>query len=73
MSVIEPWRRKKATALDTDADWADWQQTVNAAIGWVAGHGEPSSGLLSLKGVGYPMASAVLDILDPDVWPVIDK
>jgi hypothetical protein len=73
MSVIEPWRGKTATALDTDADWADWQQTVNAAIGWVAGQREPCSGLLSLKGVGYPVASAILDILDPDVWPVIDR
>ena len=24
-------------------------------------------------GVGYPMATAILDILDPDVWPVIDQ
>ena len=73
MSVIKPWRGRNATGLVTDADWADWQQTANAAIGWAGGQGEPSSGLLSLKGVGYPVASAILDILDPDVWPVIDK
>jgi hypothetical protein len=30
-------------------------------------------GLLALHGVGYPMASAILDILDPEVWPVIDR
>jgi hypothetical protein len=72
MSAIEVWRGRKATALTADADWADWPSTANAAIGWVGKYGEPSSGLLSLKGVGYPLASAVLDILDPDVWPVID-
>jgi hypothetical protein len=45
----------------------------SAAIGWVGGHGKPPYGLLSLTGVGYPVASAILDILDSDVWPVIDK
>jgi hypothetical protein len=73
MSVIERWRGQKATALATDIDWADWQSTANAAIGWVGKHREPSSGLLSLTGVGYPVATAILDILDPNVWPVIDK
>lgn len=73
ISAIRPWRDRRAVALVTDADWAGWQKAANAAIGWVGSHGEPSSGLLSLKGVGYPMASAILDILDPDVWPVMDK
>jgi hypothetical protein len=73
MAVIEPWRGKKATALGADAEWDDWRQTANR------GHrlGRPqkgtASGLLSLKGVEYPMATAILDILDPDVWPVLDK
>ena len=31
------------------------------------------SGLLGLEGVGYPMATAILDILDPGVWPVMDR
>src|SRR5712692_9646955 len=26
-----------------------------------------------LEGVGYPMATAILDILDPGVWPVMDR
>jgi hypothetical protein len=73
MSSIKPWRGRKAIELVTDADWDDWQQTANRAIGWVGGRRGPSSGLLSLKGVEYPMATAILDILDPDVWPVIDK
>lgn len=73
MSAIQPWRGRKATELVTDADWTDWRQTANRAIGWVGGQRETSSGLLSLKGVEYPMATAILDILDPDVWPVIDR
>jgi hypothetical protein len=67
MSAIRPWRGRTATPLVTDGEWADWQQTANAAVGWVGRKGEPSSGLLSLKGVSYPVASAILDILDPDV------
>jgi hypothetical protein len=73
MSVIKPWRGRKAIELVTSADWDDWQQTANKAIGWVGGRRGSSSGLLSLKGVEYPMATTILDILDPDVWPVIDK
>ncbi len=73
MSVIQPWRGRKATELVTDADWAAWRQAANNAIGWVGDQRVTASGLLSLKGVEYPMATAILDILDPDVWPVIDK
>jgi hypothetical protein len=65
MSVIKPWRGRKAIGLVTGADWDEWQQTANKAIGWVGGRRGPSSGLLSLKGVEYPMATAILDILDP--------
>jgi hypothetical protein len=58
---------KKATALGTDDEWDDWQWTVNRAIDWVNCRRGTASGLLSLKGVEYPMATAILDILDPDV------
>jgi hypothetical protein len=73
MAVIGPWRGEKATALGTDAEWDDWRQTANRAIGWVGRRTATASGLLSLKGVEYPMATAILDILDPDMWPVLDK
>lgn len=73
ISVIQPWRGRRAVALTTDADWTDWQKAANAAIGWIGSQGASPAGLLSLKGVGYPVASAILNILDPDVWPVIDK
>lgn len=48
--------------------WDEWQETASKAIGV-----QDQSGLLRLKGVGYPMATAILSILDPQVWPVIDK
>lgn len=73
MAVIKPWRGKKATAISTDAEWNDWEKDANRAIGWVDRRTRTASGLLSLKGVEYPMATAILDILDPDVWPVLDK
>jgi hypothetical protein len=73
MTIIEPWRGRKVAALGIGAEWADWQLTANEAIGWVNNRTRTASGLLSLKGVEYPIATAILDILDPDVWPVLDK
>jgi hypothetical protein len=40
--------------------WADWLKTARRAMA-------SKSGLLGLDGVGYPMATAILDILDPGV------
>lgn len=54
ISVILPWRNRRAATLTTDADWAGWQKAANTAIGWVGRPGELPSGLLSLTGVGYP-------------------
>ena len=56
ISAIRPWRDRKAVAFATDADWAGWRKTANLAIGWIGSQGAPSSGLLSLRGVGYPVA-----------------
>lgn len=72
MAAVKPWKGKQATALD-DAEWDDWQLTANQAIGWVDRKTATSAGLLALKGVEYPMATAILDILDPHVWPVLDQ
>lgn len=69
---VRPWLDRKATELDSDTDWVAWRQAANVAIGWVD-RKRSASGLLSLKGVSYPMASAILDILDPNAWPVIDR
>jgi hypothetical protein len=51
-----------------DGYWAEWMRvTSNAAGEW------GKSGLMLLHGVDYPMASGILAILDPTVWPVFDS
>jgi hypothetical protein len=65
---IREWREKQLLGLDDDACWDAWQKTANSVIG-IQHH----CGLLALEGVGYRMATSILDILDPKVWPVIDR
>jgi hypothetical protein len=69
VDCVRPWRDRSVSGLADDAIWADWRETARRAIGASA----ERSGLLGLEGVGYPMATAILDILDPDVWPVMDR
>lgn len=66
---IRPWKGRRVVELTDQALWDEWRETARHAIG-VA---ETQEGLLGLKGVGYPMATAILDILDPSVWPVMDR
>ena len=69
MHSIQHWKGRQVVGLTDQARWDDWRETARCAIGVAA----TREGLLGLKGVGYPMATAILDILDPDVWPVIDQ
>jgi hypothetical protein len=69
IDCIRAWRGRNVIGIDDDAFWADWRETARRAIGAKVA----KTGLLGLDGVGYPMASAILDILDPEVWPVIDR
>jgi hypothetical protein len=69
VDCLRPWRDKPVSRLADDAIWEDWRETARHAIGASADR----SGLLGLEGVGYPMATAILDILDPGVWPVMDR
>jgi hypothetical protein len=63
------WRGRRMAGVDDGAVWVAWRETSRAAIG---DHYE-GTGLLGLSGVGYRMATAVLAILDPEVWPVMDR
>ncbi len=54
--------------LIDETDWSDWETRVKAAIGT-----EDRTGLLALQGVGYPIATAILCILNPRAFPVLDK
>jgi len=69
MDCIQHWKGRRVVGLADQALWDDWRETARRAIGVAA----TRKGLLGLEGVDYPVATAILDILDPDVWPVIDQ
>ena len=50
-------------------DWDAWQQVAATTIG----SKRERTGLLGLHGVGYPMATAVVCIMLPKVFPVMDR
>jgi hypothetical protein len=47
-------------------DWQRWEDTVSDAVG----ANDPPRGL---QGIGFPVASAVLALLSPSTFPVIDR
>ncbi len=49
--------------------WATYRTVVAQAVGAK----KSGTGLYGLDGVEYPVASALLCILDPERWPVIDQ
>ena len=59
----------------TDELWELWEAKAGELIGadkkYAAG-GVPT-GLLRLHGVGYPVATALLGLLKPEVFPVMDR
>jgi hypothetical protein len=61
--------------LTDTIDWNEWEHAAGIAIGASkqAVGDSNKSGLLALDGVGYPVASAILALLLPKVFPVIDK
>lgn len=50
-------------------DWQVWRDAAANAIGVK----KSGTGLLGLRGVSYPVATAILAILLPDVFPVMDR
>lgn len=58
-----------------DEAWAIWEEWVGRVIGADAKYSESgfATGLLRLHGVGYPVATAILAFLKPEVFPVMDK
>ena len=59
----------------TDALWSEWEVKAGELIGADKKYGEGgvAAGLLRLHGVGFPVATAVLGLLKPEVFPVMDK
>ena len=58
-----------------DEAWALWEEWVGQVIGADQKHSKSghATGLLRLHGVGYPVATAILAFLKPEVFPVMDK
>jgi hypothetical protein len=64
--AIEAWRT--VDVLNDEVDWLRWRLDASSAVGRAK-----SSGLLALHGVGYPVASAILSLLAPRAFPVVDR
>lgn len=56
-----------------EEDWNEWQRLAGELVGAVGKTNVQPSGLLRLQGVGYPVATAVLGLLKPNVFPVMDR
>jgi hypothetical protein len=58
-----------------DEAWTLWEEKVGQVIGADQKRSESgcATGLLRLHGVGYPVATAILGFLKPEVFPVMDK
>ncbi len=67
MDAIADWR--EADVVGAGTEWERWESSVRLATG----SKQPPRGLLGLRGVRYPVASAVLSILAPKAFPVIDR
>lgn len=79
-SQIEVVTRESLTAIkkfrnvdvvNEAVDWSSWRVAVSTAIG--QSRKKPATGLLSLYGVGHPMATALLAVMAPTAFPVLDR
>jgi hypothetical protein len=73
LEATSSWRT--TNVLTDTIDWSEWEHAAGTAIGASkqAVGDSKKSGLLALEGVGYPVASAILALLLPKSFPVIDK
>jgi hypothetical protein len=70
IEVLRPWIDRPVLQQDEDVFWDEWRDAAASAVG---SNFAPKSGLLRLTGVSYPMATAILCVLDSERWPVIDR
>lgn len=64
LSILDPYKE----ADGPPDDELSWTATHDALVG-----PDGKSGLFGLEGLRVPTASAVLSILNPCVWPVVDR
>lgn len=67
MAAIE-WLRG-SNVITQQVDWGAWRDAAAEAIGAE----RQGTGLLGLRGVRYPVATAILAVLIPEVFPVMDR
>lgn len=70
LAAIEPFRDVDVIREQLDSEeWERWRQAVATGVG----SKQNGTGVLGLDGFGYPMASALLALLAPTAFPVIDR
>ncbi len=69
LAAIKPALAWSPLGVDNDSFWTQYRTLVANTIGAK----NIRSGLYALDGIEYPVASAILCILDPERWPVIDR
>jgi hypothetical protein len=77
VDALKGWRGHQdvISAKMTFEDWDSWQADVAQIIGADKSRTKDgnSTGLLRLHGVGYPVATAILALLKPKIFPVMDR
>lgn len=77
VDALKGWRGPQDVihAKMTSEDWDCWQSDVAQIIGADKSRTKDgnSTGLLRLHGVGYPVATAILALLKPKIFPVMDR
>jgi hypothetical protein len=77
VDALKGWRGPQdvISAKMTSEEWDRWQSDAAQIIGSDKSRTKDgnSTGLLRLHGVGYPVATAILAVLKPTVFPVMDR
>ncbi len=77
VDALKEWQGPQdvISAKMTFEDWDSWQADVAQIIGADKSRTKDgnSTGLLRLHGVGYPVATAILALLKPRIFPVMDR
>jgi hypothetical protein len=66
------WKTPRSAPLVAQNRAAAVRAATRVALGAAAGERERIEALLSLRGVGWPTASVLLHLADPDRYPILD-
>lgn len=68
-AALAQWLDPPTNVIEEEPDWDQLTHDIQQAVG----SSKRGTGLLGLHGVAYPLASAILRVWNPHVFPVIDK